>query len=111
MAHVDATQNHPPTLLSTYSIYQQLARTDKVKELIIFQTRIRASSKQVIAAIQIDIDEKNPLVKPKDMYNERAAQSRKQLGLFTQVQALIVEFHQQADWYIHYVEDDENCIE
>ena len=27
------------------------------------------------------------------------------------VQALIVELHKWADWYIHCVEDDEDCIE
>ena len=85
LAIADATHNHPPTHLGAHPIHWQLARIDKVKELIVSQTRIGASSKQVIAAIQIDTDEENPLVKPKDVYNERAAQRRKQLGLFTPV--------------------------
>ncbi len=66
----DAIHNYPPSLPSAYSICQQFACIDKVKDLIISQIRIGASSKQVITAIQSDIDEENPLVKPKDVYNK-----------------------------------------
>ena len=82
LAIANATHNHLPTLLGAHSIHRQLARIDKVKKLIVSQTRVGASSKQVIAAIRMGIDEENPLVKPKDVYNKRAAQRRKQLGLF-----------------------------
>ncbi len=41
----DATHNHPPSLLDTHLIHWQFARIDKVKELIISQTHIEASSK------------------------------------------------------------------
>ena len=85
MVIADATYNYPLTLLSIHPIYWQLACIDKIKELIVCQIRVGANSKQVIAAIQIGTDEENLLVKPKDMYNERAAQRQKQLGPFTPV--------------------------
>lgn len=110
LAIADTTYNYPPTLPGTHSIHRQLAYTDKVKELIVSQIGVRASSKQVIAAIWTGTDEKNSLVKQKDIYNERAAQRQKQLGLFTPVQALMVELHKRADWYTYCVEDDEDCI-
>lgn len=108
MAIVDATHNRPPTLPGAHLIHRQLARAEEVKKLIISQTRVEASSKQVIAAIRTDMDEENPLVKPKDVYNERAAQRRKHLGPYTPVQALMVELHKRTDWYTHYVEDDDD---
>ena len=111
LAIADATHNHLFTLLGAYPIHWQLAGTDKVKELIVSQTCVGASSKQVIAAIGIGTDEENLLVKPKDVYNERAAQRQKQLGPFTPVQALMVELHKRADWYTHCVEDDKDRIE
>ncbi len=70
----DATHNHPPSLPGAHPIHRQFARIDELKELIIFQTHIKASSKQVIAAIWSGTDEENPLVKPKDVYNKRATQ-------------------------------------
>ena len=75
LAIANAIHNHPHTLLGAYPIYSQLARTDKVKELIVPQTRVEASSKQVIAAIWTSTDKENPLVKPKNVYKERAAHS------------------------------------
>lgn len=51
MAIADTTHNYPPTILGAHLIYQQLVYTDKVKELIISQTRVGASSKQVIITI------------------------------------------------------------
>ncbi len=41
----DATHNHPPSLLGAHPIHRQFASTDEVKELIVFQTQIGASSK------------------------------------------------------------------
>ncbi len=96
----DATHNHPPNFPGAHPIHQQFARPDKVKELIVSQTCIGASSKQVIADIRSGTDEENPLVKPKGIYNERATQRQKQQGLLTQVQALMVEFHKKNDLYI-----------
>ena len=81
----DTIYNHPPSLPDTHPIYWQFARTDKVKELIVSQTCIGASSKQVIATIQLDTDKKNLLVKLKEIYNKRATQSQKYHGLLTLV--------------------------
>ena len=111
MAVADATYNHLPILLGAHPIYWQLTCIDKVKELIISQTRIRASSKQVIATIQTGIDEENPLVKPKDVFNEYVAERQKQLDLFIPVQLLIVELDKQVNWYTYYVKEDEDYIE
>lgn len=63
----DVTYNHLFSLPGAYPIHRQFARTDEVKELIISQTRIRTNNKQVIITIQSGKDEKNPLVKPKDV--------------------------------------------
>ena len=79
------TYNHLPTLPGDHLIHRPFASTDELKELIVSQIRIGASSKQVIAAIRSGTDEENPLVKPKDVYNERATQRRKQLGPLTPV--------------------------
>lgn len=68
----NAIHNYSPSLLSAHLIYWQFAYIDKIKELIISQTHIEASNKQVIIAIWSGIDEKNPIVKPKDVYNKRA---------------------------------------
>ena len=77
MAIADAIHNHPPTLSGAHFILRQLIYIDKVKELIISQTCIEISNKQVITTTQIGTDEENLLIKPKDVYNERAAQKRK----------------------------------
>ncbi len=107
----DAIHNHPPTLPGAHLIHWWFARTDKVIELIVSPTRIGASSKQVIAAIRSGTDEENPLVKPKDVYNEHSTQRQKQPGPLTQVQALMVEIHKKDDWYTYCIEDDEDRIE
>ena len=107
----DATHNHPPTLPGAHPIHWRFAHRDEVKKLIVSQTRIGASSKQVIAAIRSGTDEENLLVKPKDVHNECATQRQKQLGLFTPVQALMVKLHKKDDWYTYCVEDDEDRIE
>lgn len=51
MVITNAIHNNPPTFSGAYLIYWQLARKDKVKELINSHTRIEANSKQVIAII------------------------------------------------------------
>ncbi len=106
----DATHNYLPSLLSAHPIHRQFTRTDEVKELIVSQTQIGASGKQVIAAIRLGTDEENPLIKPKDIYNKRATQRQKHLGPFTLVQALMVKLHKKDNWYTHYVEDDKDSI-
>ena len=75
------------------------------------QIQFGASSKQVIATIQNDITMKNSFFKQKYVYNERVAQRQKQLSLLTLIQVIMIELNKQADWYTHYVKDDEDCIE
>lgn len=70
----DVTHNHPPSLPGTHLIHWQFVCIDKEKELIISQTGIGTSSKQVIAAIQSGTDKNNTLIKPKDIYNNHATQ-------------------------------------
>lgn len=65
---------------------------------------------QVIAAIWLNIDEKNLLVKPKNIYNKRATQKQKQLGSLTSVQVFMVKLHKIGNWYIYCVENNKNCI-
>lgn len=60
-----------------YPIYWQFVHTDIIKDFIFFQTYNRASSKQVIIAIQLGTNKKNSLVKLKDKYNEHTTQKQK----------------------------------
>ena len=53
MVIADAIHNHPLTLPGAHPIHRQFARTDTIKDLIVSQTRIGASSKQVIAVAQM----------------------------------------------------------
>ena len=62
------TQNHLSTLLDAHLIDQNLALTNEVKDLIILQIQLTASSKELITAIQNDTKVENSLVKSKDVY-------------------------------------------
>lgn len=63
----DAIHNHLLIFFGARPIYWQFAYTDTIKNLIVFQIHIGASSKQVITAIWLGTNEKNPLIKPKDV--------------------------------------------
>ncbi len=91
----DTTHNHLPSLLGTHLIYRQFTCTDEVKELIISQICIGASSKQVIATIRSDTNKKNLLVKLKDVYNKYVTKRQKYLNPLIPVQALIVKLHRK----------------
>ncbi len=47
---LNVTHNHSPTFSGPHLIHRNLAWTNEVKDLIISQTRVGASSKQVISA-------------------------------------------------------------
>ncbi len=67
-----------------------------------------ASNKQVITIIWSDTDKENLLVKSKNIYNKYVTQKQKYLSLFMPIQAFIVKFYKKNNWYISYIEDDED---
>ncbi len=77
--------NYSFTLPGALFTNRNLIQTNKVKNLITFQTRVGASGKQVIIAIQNDTNTKNLLVKPKGVYNKHETQRQKQLSSLTSV--------------------------
>lgn len=92
-----AIHNYYPNFFGANLIHWQLALTDKVKKLIVSKTRVGATSKQVIVAIQTDTDTENLLIKQKDIYNKSTVQKQKQLGSYMLVQTLIMKLLKQAD--------------
>ena len=57
----------PTTHPDAHSTHRNLARSEEVNEVIISQTRVGASSKQVIAAIRNGTTAGSPMDKPKDV--------------------------------------------
>lgn len=80
---LNVNHNHITTPQGVHLTYQNLARTNKIKDPIILQSLMRVISKQIIAPIWNDGNRENPLVKLKDIYNECEAQRQKQLDCFT----------------------------
>lgn len=48
MVITDVKYNHPFTFFVTHPIYQQFIHTDTIKDSIVSQTHIKASSKQLL---------------------------------------------------------------
>ena len=66
--------NHPPTLADAHSVHRQIAMTKEVQNIIAVQMRINSSAKRIFSAIQLDTDEKNPIFKSRDIYNQCTSQ-------------------------------------
>lgn len=74
------------------------------------QTRINSSAKQIFSAIWLDINKKDPLFKPQDIYNRRAIQKSNQLGPYSPIQAFMIKLSQQDSWFMEYFIDHHNRI-
>lgn len=102
---LNSNHNHPPTVAGSHPIHRKIALTDEIKNTVAVHSRINSTAKQILKAIHLDTDEKNPLFKARDVYNQRAVMRYNQLGAYNPVQALMMELNQRSSWFTKFDQD------
>jgi hypothetical protein len=96
--------NHCPTLPGSHPALRKLALTNQIKANIAHQSRSRITPKQILTTLRLDSDPENPMFKPADIYNAKAALRRDTLSSLTPIQALLQNLHREA-WHCEYLKD------
>ncbi len=72
--------------------------TDNAKITIVSQTQVKSSVRRILATLRLGTAEKNPLFKPKDIYNQCTYQRQVQLGPYSLLQVLIMALNKRKDY-------------
>lgn len=105
----DPSHNHTPTLPGSHPALRKLALNHEVMEVIKNQSRVDIAPAKIITTLRLDTDEENPMLKPQDIYNAKAAIKRRALGGFTPVQALMHQLDRE-NWTYNYEKNDRDQI-
>ncbi len=81
--------NHFFTLKESHFAHRQLAMNSDIKKQINIQTLTKTIFQQIIINLRINANEKNSMIKIKDVYNQRQRLRRDDLSNLTATQALL----------------------
>ena len=103
--------NHPPTIAGAHPTHRKTAMTAEIKQTILHQIKIHSTAKQILSSLRLNGNSNNPLLKPKDIYNQQANHRSEKLGPLTPIQSLMRELHHHENWWMAYGADHANQIE
>jgi hypothetical protein len=81
--------NHSLTLKESHFAHRKLAMTSNIKKQISIQTLTKTTSQQIIINLRVDANEKDSMIKIKDVYNQRQRLRRDDLSNLIATQALL----------------------
>jgi hypothetical protein len=81
--------NHALTLRESHSAHRKLAMISKIKKQIVIQTLTKASSQQIVINLRLNADEKDSMIKIKNVYNQRRRIRQQDLKNLTTTQTLL----------------------
>ena len=85
----NAHHNHESTFRDFYFILRKEIMTNEMKQIIIDQSRIHATSTTILNALRCKDDSFDSIFKNRNMYNFRATIKKQAFRLFTSVQNLM----------------------
>ncbi len=74
-----------------HSIHRRLVMTSKVQQQIAIQTRTKTASRQILFNLQMNMNEKNSIIKTRNIYNRRQKIRHQVLDNLTLTQDLLQE--------------------
>ncbi len=75
----------------THSIHRRSAMTSEIQQQIVTQTRIETTSRQILINLRMNLNEKNSIIKTRDVYNRRQKIKHEILSNLIFTQALLQE--------------------
>jgi hypothetical protein len=74
-----------------HSIHRKLIMISEVQQQIASQTRTKTASRQILINLRVNLNEKNSIIKTRDVYNRRQKIKHQVLSNLTVTQALLQE--------------------
>ncbi len=101
----ESSHNHEATIPGSHAIHRKIAVKPTVLEAIEKQTKTDSKPSQILTTLRLDEDEEVPMFKRRNIYNIKQAIRATELGSHTMVQALMIELHNQDEWFIRLKKD------
>jgi hypothetical protein len=74
-----------------HSIHRKSVMTSEIQQQIVTQTRIETASRQILINLRVNLNEKNSIIKARDVYNRKQKIKHEILSNLIFIQALLQE--------------------
>jgi hypothetical protein len=100
--------NHFLILKKSHLAHRKLTMTSKIKKQINIQTFTKTIFQQIIINLRINANEKDSMIKIKNVYNQRQRFKRNDLSNLIAIQVLLQTLLNRKNWFVKFVSFEES---
>ncbi len=100
--------NHSFTLKKSHSIHRKLIMTSEIKKQINIQTLTKTVSQQIVINLRVNANEKDSMLKIKNVYNQKQRIRRDDLNNLTATQAFLQALLVRKNWFVKFISSEES---